>query len=190
MNKALFVIGTVMVAVVLGSTATTAARWNDEVQLTSALVQSGTLSLLGGNATTQVSSYSFTELAATNMAPGAAAQAPLVLRNDGDVDLTYRLVQASPTVGSDLGPYLSISMGTVAAASDCPAGPGHHQTAAAETVLYSGPPGTGLTGPSQALPVGATEALCAQVSLEDAAPPTVQAASSTITFTFRAEMTS
>lgn len=190
MNKALLLLGTAVVAVVLGSSATTGARWSDSAQLTAASLRSGTLSLLNGGTTTQVSSYAFTELSAVNLAPGDAVQAPLVLSNDGDVALGYRLLQAVPGTTSPLVSHLRVVVTAVEMAAHCPAGRKTRQEAGPEDVLYSGPLGTALTAASRDLAVGQTQALCVQVKLQNAAPAGVQATSTNITFTFLAEMTS
>ena len=190
MNKALLLLGTAVAVVVLGSTATTEARWSDSAQLSSASLSSGKLSLLNGSSTTQVSSYSFTELSAANLAPGNGVQAPLVLSNDGDAAVGYRLLQAAPGTTSELPDYLQVGVVAVDAASECPAGPKTLQDSGPEDVLYSGGLGTALDGASRSLAVGETQALCVQVELHDAVPAGVQDSSTYITFTFHAEMTS
>ncbi len=190
MNKALLLLGTAVVVVILGSTATTEARWSDSAQLTSASLRSGTLSLLNGGAATQVSSYAFTELSAANLAPGDVVQAPLVLTNDGDAALGFRLLQVTPGTASELASHLRVVVTAVGSASECPAGPTTPQDVSPEAVLYSGETGTALSGASWGLAVGETQALCVQVELSDAVPAGVQETSTHITFTFHAEMTS
>lgn len=174
-----------VLAVGLGSSATTGALWQQTQPLGAGSLSSGSLVLLNGSATTQVHDYAFTALAGTNLAPGRADQAPLTIRNGGTVQLAYRLSNTQPTAPL-VGAGLLLTADVVSSAASCPTGVGAGPPTGTTTRLYSGPlPGASF--PSlRTVPVAGTDTLCLRVSVAASAPSTIQGSSTQVTFTFAA----
>lgn len=188
-KKSAVTVAAVVTVVVLGSTASTGAWWNDAEQLDGGTLRSGELSLVNGSTTEQSSSYDFTELAATNLSPGRYAQAPLTVHNDGTADARYRLAGVELGGDPDLGAQLDLTATVVTAAGDCPTGVDGGDPTNPIEQIYSGPlPADGLET-QRSLPVETAEIICLRVQLDPDAPSTGQSGSGSITFLFAAEST-
>ncbi|MGL4305273.1 MAG: hypothetical protein ACRCSF_03890 [Mycobacteriaceae bacterium] len=170
----------VVVLIALISTQQTGALWRSQSTISGQKITSGILDLTVGSNGVQQNSFAFSALAKTNLKPGDFAQAPLVLRNAGNVEMNYRLqgvTQSSTTVP------LSLTATLVSAEAQCPTTGNPTGTS-----LYNGTM-VGAQAPSggawRVMAVGASEVWCLRATLDAAA--TAQNASSTATFTFRAE---
>lgn len=188
-KKAAVTLAGIIAVLVLGSTASTGAWWNDAEQLDGGTLRSGELSLVNGNSADQSSAYDFTELAAANLSPGGYGQAPLTVRNDGSADARYRL--AGVELGGDLEPaaQLNLTATVVAAADNCPTGVDSGDPTGPVDQIYSGPLPVDGVADQRDLPVDATEVMCLRVQLDPEAPSDGQSGSGSITFLFRAEST-
>lgn len=155
----------------------TGALWSDSAESSGATISSGLLSIAVGDGQTQVSQFSFDELAGPDMMSGHSVQRPLHVHNTGGEAMQYRLESA--TLGADLP--LELQVAAVSSETDCP-----ESGDAAGTALYTGP----MTG---ALPEGAfayraltsgdSEILCFRVTMGE--NPTA-GEQGTAAFTFRA----
>ncbi|QXQ14777.1 hypothetical protein [Skermania piniformis] len=133
-----------------------------------------------GTAGTQHQDYAFDALSRTNMKPGDYAQAPLVLRNSGNIRLSYRL-QSVAQPSSTLA--LNLTVSGVAAEANCPT----TGSPVGATTFYDGPV-VGAQAPAapalRSLVPGGSEVWCMRATV---APTAVSSASSTLTFGFTAE---
>ncbi|PTR28718.1 hypothetical protein C8K36_10379 [Rhodococcus sp. OK519] len=167
-----------VVGLIFFSTQQTGALWSGTQNLNGGTVTSGTLDIAVGAGGTTMSNYPFTALAKSGMIPGSFAQAPLTIRNSGDVAMKYRLqngAQSNPAVP------LTLTVATVANEAACPA-TGNPSGA---TQVYTG----ALIGAQMAqlrtLTPGTSEVLCMRGAIGDNA---AQNANTTATFTFAAEV--
>lgn len=151
--------------------AATGADWRTSLPMDGGVIGSGTLDLLGGSASSQVQNYTFAALSGSNLQPGDYRQAPLTIRNAGDIPLRYEL--ASTAFGTLVG-ALSVTITRVATPAACPA---------------TGAPtdAGGSVGGWRALAVAATEVWCFRVTLDGTAPESAQATTGSVVFGFRGE---
>ena len=184
--RLLVVVAATALLVVTGwSTAGTGASWVDSADLDGGVVRSGELSLLTGDAVTQVSAYRFDQLQAGRLRPGHHGQAPLVLANAGSVPLRHVLAGATASEPR-LGAALRLVLTPVPTTGACPTGP--DAAAPAGTPLVDAPLGSAAPSAPRVLAPGAREVVCVRVSLAAQAPSTLQALTSTVVLTFRAEV--
>ncbi|MCZ4277868.1 MULTISPECIES: hypothetical protein [Nocardiaceae] len=166
-----------VVVVVYGSAQTTGALWRDDVAVAGGTLNSGTLDIKVGPDGAEVDDYVLAALGSTNLGPNGSSQAPLSIRNAGDVPFDYRL-QGSTVTGAV---PLTLTATLVSTVGDCPAvgaptGP--------VTVLYTGNAQGAQTLDTRALAPGANEVWCFHVAV-GADPPQDQ--TSTVSFSFRAD---
>ncbi|MGB6181521.1 MAG: hypothetical protein WBF79_09790 [Rhodococcus sp. (in: high G+C Gram-positive bacteria)] len=167
-----------VVVVIFGSTQTTGALWRDDAVTDAGVVQAGTLDIKVGASGTEVDDYVIDSLGGVGLGPGSFSQAPLSVRNAGNIPMNYRLQSAS--AAASLAPSLSVVVDRVSATASCPvAAP----PSGATVNLYSGPLSS-AQGPQRVLAAGESEVLCFRVALT-ADPP--QNSSTTVTFSFLAE---
>ena len=189
-QRVLIVTGCLAVGVLfLASAAGTRALWRDAAELDAGVVRSGELSLLNGNGTTQTATYAFNELTGVGLGPGSWSQAPLIIRNGGTADLTYRLASAAAPDLNGLPASMRLSVQHVTAAASCPTGVGAASPVGPTELLYDGPLVGASTSSSRPLTVAAREALCLRVAVNGTAPSAAQDTSTAITFTFAAVST-
>jgi predicted ribosomally synthesized peptide with SipW-like signal peptide len=130
-----------------------------------------------------------------NMAPGDQVTAPIVVRNDGTLDLRYAVTSVATDDSSHLMSQLALTIKTGVTCTN-----GAYATGG--TVLYGplalgslaginvvGDPATGANAGDRSLASLANETLCFHVSLPVASGNVYQAATTTATFTFNAEQT-
>lgn len=161
------------------STQQTGALWSDTENIAMGdSITSGTLDISVGSGGTTQATYPFTALAKSGMTPGAFAQAPLTVRNTGDVAMKYRLQNANQ---SNPAVPLTLTVSTVPNEASCPA-TGNPSGA---TQLYSGAMAGAQMPQLRTLAPGASEVLCMRGTLGSSA---AQNASTTATFTFTAEV--
>ena len=124
--------------------------------------------------------YVFAALGSANLGPDGFSQAPLSIRNSGNVPFDFRL-QGTTSTGTV---PLVLTATTVAAEANCPAAGAPTGPA---TLLYNGNV-SGAQAPvapaARLLAAGAREVWCFRLAV-DGNPP--QSASSTVTFSFRAD---
>lgn len=181
------VAGAVAGLLLFGSVLTTGALFNDSVSLDGGAVHSGRLTLQTGNVGAQFSSYAFNELAGSNLKPGSSKQAPLTIKNGGNVSLQYRLKQTTATDATGLPASLSLTVEQVASEASCPTGSAG--ASGRTTLLYSGALVGAQTVALRPVTATATETLCLRVSLPSSAPNGAQDNATRVTFTFYAEST-
>ena len=171
-----------VVVVVFGSAQTTGALWRDEQVVAGGTINSGTLDIKVGPNGAEVNDYVLAALGSTNLGPNGFSQAPLSIRNAGDVPFNYRL---QGTTLSGAVP-LTLTATLVTSAAQCPA---MGAPTGSTTVLYNGT-ASGAQAPTapaaRLLAAGVNEVWCFRLSA-DADPP--QSQSSTVTFSFRADQT-
>jgi hypothetical protein len=181
------VAGAAAVVLSFGSVLTTGAAWNDAVSVDGGPLSSGTLHLRTGNAGSQVSSYAFDELAGGNLRPGGFNQAPLTIKNAGNVDLRYRLDQTTATGTTGLSESLGLTVDQVTSEANCPIGAAGSSGTIEQ--LYSGALVAASSPTLRPLSPTSTETLCVRVTLPASVSNQVQNTSTRITFTFYAEST-
>lgn len=170
-----------VVVVVFGSAQTTGALWRDDAIVSGGTINSGTLDIKVGPAGTEVNDYVLAELGSTNLGPNGFSQAPLSIKNAGNVPFNYRL-QTTTVTGTV---PLTLTASLVASSANCP------QTTAptGATVIYTGN-AEGAQAPmapaARLLAPDANEVWCFRVAVSDD-PPKNQ--SSTVKFSFRADQT-
>ncbi|MDH6280826.1 hypothetical protein [Prescottella agglutinans] len=160
------------------STHQTGALWSDTKTLDAGTITAGTLDIAVGAGGTTQANYPFTALAKSGMTPGEFAQAPLTVRNSGNVAMRYRLQNANQ---SNPAVPLTLTVSTVPNEAACPAT--GNPTGA--TQLYSGAMVGAQVPQLRTLAPGASEVLCMRGTLDSSA---TQNASTTATFTFTAEV--
>lgn len=176
------VVGSVLA---FGSTLATSALWRTSVSLDGGDVQSGSVVLLNGSASSQVKNYAFTSLGGSALRPGSVVQAPLVMRNGGTSSLDYRFLQTTSAGSPALPGYLTLRIDVVT--GSCATGVGAPGPTGVSATLYDGVLFGAANTTSRRLPVGATETLCVRVGVAPSAPKTVAGATTQTTFTFGAQ---
>lgn len=158
----------------------TGALWSDSKSFAGGTITSGTLDIGVGAGGASQSSYAFSALGKAGLMPGGFAQAPLTVRNSGNVTMKYRLQNVAQ---SNAAVPLTLTVSKVAAEGDCPAA----AAPAGATQLYNGPM-IGAQTPTlpawRTLGAGAAEVLCLRGTVGAAETP---GASTTATFTFASE---
>lgn len=168
-----------VVVVIFGSLQATGALWSDEEVIKGGTITSGTLDIRVGEAGTEVNGFTIAGLGSVNFRPNGFAQAPLSIRNSGSTPFLFRL--QSTTVSGPI-PF-TLTASTVAGTANCPA----TGAPTGPTVLYSGiAAGAQVPVAPAARPLapGANEVWCFRLTTSDQPP---QSASSTVTFSFRAD---
>ncbi|MFT4009137.1 MAG: hypothetical protein QM655_03745 [Nocardioidaceae bacterium] len=161
---------------------TTGALWSGRTDLGAGTIDSGSLSLLVGDAGTQSTAYAFTALAAGNLGPGGYGQAPLTIGNSGSAALQYRL-NSWTAVSAALAHSLTLTATSVPSTAACPA------ASATTTEAGSAQPGTAVdVSAFRSLASTATEVLCLRYTLNsDTSAAAVAGAASPLTLTWYAE---
>ncbi|OZC47094.1 MULTISPECIES: hypothetical protein [Nocardiaceae] len=165
--------------VVFGSAQATGALWRDQQTIAGGTINSGTLDIKVGQNGAEVNDYVLAALGSANLGPNGFSQAPLSIRNAGNVPFNFRL-QGTTSTGTV---PLALTVTTVVAESNCPATGAPTGPA---TVLYTGNAAGAQTSATGPLAAGARELWCFRLAA-GVTPP--QSASSTVTFSFRADQT-
>lgn len=169
-----------VVVLVFGSAQTTGALWREEAVVDGGTITSGTLDIKVGPSGAEVNNYVLAALGSTNLGPNGYSQAPLSIRNSGNVPFNYRL-QGTTLTGTV---PLSLTATKVAAAGNCPT---VGAPSGSTTALFSGNANGAQvpTAPAaRLLAAGANEVWCFRLTASDN-PPKSQ--SSAVTFSFRAD---
>lgn len=176
----------------------TLAAWTDAATVESGSFITGTLDLqVGQDAADQLSgqggSWQHTGLSLDNLAPGESVAQQITVGNSGSIPLAYTgsISTTDDTLSGADGLRVSIfdsaaasNAGTSAANDRVGTCTGGTATAIADTPVST--VATALTEAPVALASGATKTYCAVVTLSAAAPNTMQAASTTVLFSFEA----
>lgn len=162
----------------------TFAFWTDDVTITGTAFTAGTIDLQVNN----VNSYATTTLSMAAMVPGNTSAEVLTVKNNGTAPLKYTMVGG--LTGTDAALYNTAgSLKLTIVLGGTKAGSGNASTCTGGTVILTA---TSLTstvttpiistgrGPIAA---AGTEALCFQVTLDGAAPTTLQGKTATAAFT-------
>ncbi|MFD1814525.1 SipW-dependent-type signal peptide-containing protein [Rhodococcus gannanensis] len=158
----------------------TLAAWSDSATATSGVFSTGSIDLqLNGNQGNP-SAYAFASLTKTGMMPGASVAATLPVQNTGTTSFNYTMAAAATS--STLAPYLKVIVSTgTSNGTVCSGG----TVIANNVALVSG--GTAnLIPTARSLANGGSETLCFQVTLDAAAPTTVQSQTVNTSFNFNA----
>lgn len=162
----------------------TMAAWTDAAPVTGVTIKSGTMNLqvsktAGGTFVESISDY--TALSATGMFPGNSTAGLISVKNAGSGAITYTLTGAAADQGTPagLGAQLTAKVTTATAVT----GSGLSSTCGG-TTLSQGPVNGSLLPAARPLAVNAVETLCIQITLNDAAPASLQNATSNLSFTF------
>ncbi|MEK8069964.1 hypothetical protein [Rhodococcoides navarretei] len=169
-----------VLVVSFGSAQVTGALWRDEEVIGGGTITSGTLDIkLGPEGSAEVADFVIPGLGNDALTPNGFAQAPLLIRNNGSTPFVFRL--QSTTVNGPLPFVLTAS--TVANVEACPA----TGAPTGASVLYTGnAAGAQIPTAPAARPLapGSNEVWCFRLTTSDQPP---QSASSTVTFSFRAD---
>lgn len=172
-----------VVLVVMASTSTTGALWQDEATVSAGTVSTGSLVLLAGG---RPESYVFEGLSTGNLAPGDSVRAPLIISNGGSTEMNFRLASVATTAGSAADQELSAALLlTVTVASECGESP-----PAGERLLDRVPLNESATFSGRALAPSVAETLCVEVALDADAPVAAAAGSTSVSFTFKGDQSS
>lgn len=153
-----------------------------DTQTATSTFTAGTVDLrLNGDAT---SAYAWTALSLSNMKPGDVLYKPLTVSNNGTLGYSYTMSSASTNDGKGLRDQLTFGIKVVADATTCDSlGVGY--TASGTTATAAGALSAAAIS-ARSLASGASEVLCAYVSLPSNTDNTFQGATTTTTFTFTA----
>lgn len=164
----------------------TQAYWNDTATVSGETVTSGSLDLLVDNQQGNPTTYTWTSLQMSDMAPGESKAATITLKNNGTTPFT---VSATATASGNLDPHVTaLVMPSGAASSDT--------TYPRQETCSGSPPATfndtlGNTGktvipPTSTLAAGASLVVCVQLTLATNAPNSMQGKSYVPVFAFTA----
>lgn len=158
----------------------TLAAWSDSATATSGVFSTGSIDLqLNGNQGNP-SAYAFASLTKTGMLPGASVAATLPVQNTGTTSFNYTMAAAATS--STLAPYLKVIVSTgTSNGTVCSGG-----TVIANNVALVSGGSANLIPTARALANGGSETLCFQVTLDAAAPTTVQSQTVNTSFNFNA----
>jgi len=170
-------LGAVLTAGVTG----TFAYWSDAVTLSGAKFTAGTIDLKANNLDT-VTGY--TSLNISTMVPGNSVAGVLTIKNGGTAPFKYTAVTTATNVdGKNLRGSLQVKVTGAATVT------GTSPTATCSGTALTGS-GTALNGSllstGRLLAAGASETVCVQVTLDSAAPTSVQGGTTDVVFTFNA----
>jgi predicted ribosomally synthesized peptide with SipW-like signal peptide len=172
------------VVLTVGATGTF-AFWTDDVTIAGTSFTAGTLDLQVNNA----NSYVTTTLSMAAMVPGSSSAEVLTVKNNGTAPLKYTLTGG--LAGTDAGLYNTAgSLKLTVVSGGTKAGTGSTSTCTGGTtivnaVALTSTATTAIIGTRRGpLAAAGTEALCFQVTLDAAAPTSLQGKTATATFTF------
>ncbi|GAA4482279.1 hypothetical protein GCM10023094_31910 [Rhodococcus olei] len=158
----------------------TLAAWSDSATATSGVFSTGSIDLqLNGNQGNPAA-YAFASLTKTGMLPGSSVAATLPVQNTGSTPFNYTMAAAATS--STLAPYLKVIVST---------GTSNGTTCSGGTVIANGVAlvsggSASLIPTARPLANGGSETLCFQVTLDSAAPTTVQNQTVNTSFNFNA----
>jgi predicted ribosomally synthesized peptide with SipW-like signal peptide len=166
--------------VLLGIGATgTFAFWTDDVTITGTSFTAGTIDLKVNNAD---SITGYTSLNLATMVPGNSTAAVLTIKNNGTAPLKYTATATpSNADGKGLGAALAVKVtadSSITSTSPSATCAGTALTGTATSLNAS------LISPGRLLAAGASETICVQVKLPDAAASALQGATTNVGFTF------
>lgn len=166
----------------LGGLGTNAA-WNSAAPMEDDSISSGTLSMTVGDDSTQTHQYTFSGLNVSNMSPGDRRQAPLTVRNAGDVPMGFTLATSSAT--GALADTLLLRVDVADDAKACPAGGDFDGTPS--SLVYEGKLSAVHATAARNLDPAGSQVLCFAVVLPEDAPESLHGKSTTAVMTLRAE---
>ncbi|MFC7446754.1 SipW-dependent-type signal peptide-containing protein [Rhodococcus daqingensis] len=158
----------------------TLAAWSDSATATSGVFSTGSVDLqLNGNQGNP-GAYAFANLTKTGMMPGDSVAATLPVQNTGTVPFKYSMVANSTS--SVLAPQLKVLVSTgTSNGTACSGG-----TVIANHLPLTSGGAANLIPTARTLANGASETLCFQVTLDAAAPVSVQNQTVNTSFNFNA----
>lgn len=169
-----------VLGVTLLSAQQTGALWRTEATLDGGTIHSGQLNLTVGSSTATSKDYAL-PLSGEGMAGGSFSQAPLTVKNSGNVPMHYKLANSAQ---SDATVPMTLTVTSVANEAACPA-----TGAVTGTEIYSGSMIGALAPAAGWQPVmqpGASEVLCLRATMGANAPVN---SATTVALSFAAEST-
>lgn len=163
----------------------TQAYWNDTATVSGDTVTSGTLDLLVDDQQGNPTTYTWSSLAMTNMAPGESKAATLTLKNNGTTPFT---VSATATASGNLDPHVTALVMPGGTASSDATYPRTETCSGAASTFNDTLGNTGKTviASTSTLNAGATLVVCVQLTLATNAPNSMQGKSYVPVFVFTA----
>lgn len=163
----------------------TQAYWNDQATVTGATVTSGTLDLLVDGVQGNPTTYSWSSLSMTDMAPGESKAGTVTLSNAGTTPFT---VAATATASGNLDPHVTARVVLAGSATTDTTYP-RQEACAGGTQTFNdtlGNSGKTVIASTSTLAAGATLVVCVSLTLATNAPNSMQGKSYTPVFTFTA----
>ena len=163
----------------------TQAYWNDQATVTGTTVTSGSLDLLVDGQQGNPSTYTWTSLSMTDMAPGESKAGTVTLSNGGTTPFT---VSATATASGNLDPHVTARVVLAGSATTDSTYP-RQETCTGGTQTFNdtlGNSGKTVISSTSTMAAGATLAVCVSLTLATNAPNSMQGKSYTPVFTFTA----
>lgn len=181
MTKRLWLIlAGMVVLVMLISTSTTGALWQDQATVDAGSVTSGSLTLLVGG---QEETYVFTALTASNLVPGQSVRAPINISNGGSTNMVYGLTAVTTAAAGPADEALAASLRLTVTDDAACNGP---QTQV-PGLPFQAPLDATAAFKGRELSPSAFETLCIEVELDANAPIAAASGSTAAAFTFRGD---
>lgn len=163
----------------------TQAYWNDQATVAGTTLTSGSLDLLVDGQQGNPSTYTWSSLAMSDMAPGESKAATVTLSNAGSVPFT---VAATGTASGNLDPHVTARVVLSGAATTDSTYP-RQETCTGGTQTFEdtlGNTGKTVISSTATMASGATRVVCVSLTLATTAPSSMQGKSYTPVFTFTA----
>ncbi len=163
----------------------TQAYWTDQATVTGQTVTSGSLDLLVDGQQGNPSTYSWTSLSMTDMAPGESKAGTVTLSNGGTTPFT---VSATATASGNLDPHVTARVVLAGSATTDSTYP-REETCTGGTQTFNdtlGNIGKTVISSTSTMAAGATLVVCVSLTLATNAPNSMQGKSYTPVFTFTA----
>ncbi|CAM3908209.1 TasA family protein [Nocardioides marinus] len=163
----------------------TQAYWNDQATVTGTAVTSGTLDLLVDGQQGNPSTYAWSSLSMTDMAPGESKAGTITLSNAGTTPFT---VSATATASGNLDPHVTARVVLAGSATTDTTYP-RQETCTGGTQTFNdtlGNTGKSVISSTSTMAAGASLVVCVSLTLATNAPNSMQGKSYTPVFTFTA----
>lgn len=163
----------------------TQAYWNDAATVSGATITSGSLDLLVDGVQGNPSTYAWSSLAMTNMAPGESKAGTVTLSNAGTTPFT---VSATATASGNLDPHVTARVVLAGSATTDSTYP-RQETCTGGTQTFNdtlGNTGKTVVSSTATMAAGTTLVVCVSLTLATNAPNSMQGKSYTPVFTLTA----
>ena len=163
----------------------TQAYWTDQATVAGQTVTSGSLDLLVDGQQGNPSTYTWTSLSMTDMAPGESKAGTVTLSNGGTTPFT---VSATATASGNLDPHVTARVVLAGSATTDSTYP-RQETCTGGTQTFNdtlGNSGKTVISSTSTMAAGATLVVCVSLTLATNAPNSMQGKSYTPVFTFTA----